>query len=203
MDAVETADRIQETAEETKSADERFRKNAAIVIGVLAMLLAIAGLGGDEANKETVNSNILASDTWAFFQAKNVRRTANRVAAEQMEVLLITHPDLPAEARADIERRRDRFRSEAARMESEPESGDGMRELEPKARAFEARRDRAQQQDPNFDYSQALLQIAIVLGSVSIVAASRWLLWVGIGLGLLATILLVNGFVLFFTLPFG
>lgn len=117
--------------------------------------------------------------------------------------LLVTQPALPPEARADVQRRIDALRTTAARMQSEPETGDGMRELEPKARAFEARRERAQQQDPNFDYSQALFQIAIVLASVSIVAASRWLLGLALGMGGLATLLLLNGFLLLVPLPSG
>jgi hypothetical protein len=41
------------------------------------------------------------------------------------------------------------------------------------------------------------------LGSVSIVAASRRLLLLGIGLGTLATLLMLNGFLLLVDLPFG
>ena len=65
------------------------------------------------------------------------------------------------------------------------------------------RRDHAAHQDPSFDFAQALFQISIVLGSVSIVAASRPLLLLGIGLGSLATLLMLNGFFLFFELPLG
>ncbi|HEY2595396.1 MAG TPA: DUF4337 family protein, partial [Chloroflexota bacterium] len=63
-------------------------------------------------------------------------------------------------------------------------------------------RDLAAKKDPFFDFSQALFQIAIVLGSVSIVATSRSLLGVALGLGVIATLLLINGFFLFVELPF-
>ena len=203
MDPVEAADRLQETAEETRAADERFRRRAGLAIGALAMLLAIASLGGDNAGKEMVNANILASDTWAFYQAKNIRQTSNQLAADELEVLLATQPDLPAEARADVQRRIDRYKATVARYESEPETGEGKRELLERAREFEERRERAQRQDPNFDYSQALFQIAIVVGSVSILTAARLLLWLGLGLGAAATLLLVNGFLLVADLPIG
>jgi len=52
-------------------------------------------------------------------------------------------------------------------LTSEPETGEGLKELMAKVKALEAQRDRAMRKDPYFDYGQALLQIAIVLASVS------------------------------------
>jgi hypothetical protein len=200
-DATDASEAITEATGEGRAHDEHFRRRAAIVIGILAMLLAIAGLGGGNATKEMLNANIQASDTYAFYQAKNIRQTSNQLAADQMESLLLAQP-LSDDARRDIQTRIDRYRATVARYESEPATGDGKRELLQKAQAFEQRRDRAARQDPNFDFSQALFQIAIVLGSVSIVAASRQLLLLGIGLGGVATVLMLNGFLLLFDLPF-
>src|SRR2546423_10217635 len=206
MDAVDAADTIREASEkreEARVADDQFRRRAALVIGVLAMLLAIAGLGGANATKDTINSNIQASDTWAFYQAKNIRQTSNQLAADQLELTLASQPNLPPEVRADLQRRLDGYKATVARYESDPATGEGKKELTDKAHAFEGRRERAQRQDPNFDFSQALFQIAIVLGSVSIVAAARHLLLLGIALGGVAIVLLLNGFLLFFDLPIG
>jgi hypothetical protein len=72
-----------------------------------------------------------------------------------------------------------------------------------RAQNYEEQRGRAQRQSPNFEYAEALFQIAIVLGSVSIVAAARWLLGLGLGLGVLATLLMLNGFFLLVSLPLG
>ena len=202
MDAVDTADRIKETAEELR-ADVRFRREAAVSIGVLAMLLAIASLGGANSTKEMTNSNIQASDTFAFYQAKNIRQTSYQLAADDLQTLLATQPNLPPEARASIQQRLERYQATIARYESEPSTGEGKTELLGKAQTYEARRDHAQKQDPNFDFSQALFQIAIVLGSVSIVAMARPLLWLSLGLGGIAALLMLNGFFLFFELPFG
>ena len=202
-EAADAAEAIREAAEEERAASERFRRRAAVAIGVLAMLLAIAGLGGGNATKEMLNANIQASDTYAFYQAKNIRQTSNQLTADQLDALLVTQPGLPPEARAQIQQRIDRYRATVARYESEPETGEGKRELLPKAQAYEQRRDRAGQQDPNFDYAQALYQIAIVLGSVSIVGISRRLLGLALGLGVVATLLMLNGFLLLVPLPGG
>ena len=203
MDPVEAADAVQETAEDVQAATERFRRRAGLTIGILAMLLAIASLGGDNATKEMINANIQASDTWAFYQAKNIRQTSLQLAADEVEAGLAAQPDLPPAARAQIQERLARYRATVARYESEPETGEGKRELLARARQFEERRERAQRQDPNFDYAQALFQIAIVVSSVSILTAGRPLLWLGVALGAAATLLMLNGFLLVVDLPIG
>ncbi len=167
------------------------------------MLLAIASVSGANSAKEMTNTNILASDTWAFFQAKNIRQTSYQLAADELELVLLTQANLPPEARAQIQQRIDRYKANVARYDSEPSTGEGKKELTERARAYEKRRDHAIEQDPNFDLSMAIFQIAIVLGSVSIVATSRRLLWLALSLGVVALMLLANGYLLFFPLPFG
>jgi hypothetical protein len=201
MDAADAADTIQEAAEQERDANERFRRRAALTIGVLAMLLAIASLGGDNAAQEVTQANILATDTWAFFQARNIRQTDYQLAVDDLELLLLAQPNLPADAQAAIQQRLERYRATVARYESDPIEGEGKRELAERARGYEASRARAEEQDNNFDYAQALFQIAIVLGSVSIVASSRRLLWLCLGLGALASLLTLNGFFLLIDLP--
>ena len=202
-EAADAAEAIQEAAEDDRVQNERFRRRAAIVIGVLAMLLAISSLGGGNATKEMLNANIQASDTFAFYQAKTIRQTSTQLAADSLDALLLTQPDISNDVRAQVQQRIDGYKATVARYESEPSTGEGKQELLVSARSYEQRRDRAARQDPNFDYAQALYQIAIVLGSVSIVAASRRLLLVGIGLGLAATALMLNGFLLLVELPIG
>ncbi len=80
---------------------------------------------------------------------------------------------MPDAAKAKIEQVAKKYRERVDRYESDPATGEGKKELLAKAKALEAKRDHAAEQDPNFDYAEALFQIAIVLGSVSIVAASR------------------------------
>ena len=45
-------------------------------------------------------------------------------------------------------------------------------------------------------------QLALVLGSVAILALSRPVLYISIGLGVIGTLLMINGFLLMFPLPF-
>lgn len=201
MEATELAEKITEHHHHHAVTDDVFRRRAAILIGLIAMLLAIATLGGASATKTMLNANIHASDTYSFYQAKNVRQTVNLLAADQLELQLSTRSDLTPEARADIQKRLDRYKANIARYESEPATNEGKKELMAKAQAYEAQRDLAMQRDPNFEFAEALFQIAIVLGSVSIVSASRMLLGACGGLAVLASVLTLNGFFLFIHLP--
>ncbi|MFN0070893.1 MAG: DUF4337 domain-containing protein [Chloroflexota bacterium] len=213
MEAADVAEQLREAVEDERSSQkhvERFKSRAAITIAIMAMLLTIASLGGENAMKAMIDSNIHASDTWAFYQAKNIRQTANELAANDLEVILLTQgPTISEESRQQIQQRIDRYRATAARYESEPDptdptnplKGEGKRELTARARDFEAKRDLAQQQDPNFDFSIALFQIAIVVGSVAIISTSNRLLALSIVAGCVATVLMVNGYMLIFDLP--
>jgi hypothetical protein len=79
--------------------------------------------------------------------------------------------------------------------------GEGKQELLVTAQGYEQTRDHAHAQEQSFAYSQALLQIAIVLSSVAIVASSRWLLYGGFALGAIALLLMLNGYLLLVHLP--
>src|SRR5438093_2085179 len=151
-EAADDAEDIQQASEAERADTDRFRRRAAVAIGVLAMLLAIAGLGGGNATKEMLNANIQASDTYAFYQAKNIRQTSTQLAADELQALLFTRPDLPSDAQKQLTDQIDRYKATVARYESEPSTGEGKQELLPKALAFEQRRDRAARQDPNFDF---------------------------------------------------
>jgi hypothetical protein len=204
LEASEIAEKIHGEEHEAHSAaaDANFRKYTGIYLGIIAMLLAITALGGAHATKTIVNANIQASDTYGFYQARNIRQTAYQIAAEGLEADLLAQPSMPEAARVKIEQMAKRYRERVDRYESDPSTGDGKKELLAKAQALEARRAQAAERDPNFDFAEALFQIAIVLGSVSIVAASRPLVHLSGILAIAGTLLMLNGYFLLVHLPF-
>jgi hypothetical protein len=211
MEAADAAELISEIKEERAEAEagEKFRNMAAMIIAIMAMLLAVGSLGGGNATDDMVYGNIKASDTWAFYQAKNVRQTEYRIAADRLEVEL-ADPTLNATARAAAQAQLAKYRETVARYDNEPDpkapadslKGEGKKQLAAQARSFEAIRDRASDQDGNFDYSEVFLQLAIVLGSVAILASSRAVLTMSLVLGAIGAVLMINGFFLLFPLPF-
>jgi len=196
MKADEAADMMDRERE-----SDVFKQRAAIAIAVFAMVLAITGLGGNNATKDTLNNNIQASNFYGFFQAKNMRQTAYRLAADEFELAWLNDPALSPEIKAALQEKLKSYRDTIARYESEPETQEGMKELLQRARHHEAERDRAMKKDPYFDYSEALLQIAIVLISVSIVANLAWLALFGGAMGIAGALLCINGFLLLVEVP--
>jgi hypothetical protein len=196
MDPQDAADLMEQEREQNA-----FKKRAAILIAFFAMLLAITGLGSNNAMKEALNENIAASNAYNFFQAKNMRQTSYNLAAEQLEFAWSNVPGMPESIRTALSSKAADYKKTAARYESEPDTGEGKKELLAKAREHDAKRDKALKQDPYFDYAEALLQIAIVLISVSIVADQRWLTLIGAGLGVVGGFLMINGFLLLVEIP--
>ena len=185
-----------------ENANDRFKQRAAVSIAILAMLLAITGLGGANAGKEATNNNIYAANHYAFYQAKNIRQTDYNLAADAIELAFLQDGSLNAEARTALKAKAEAYRKTAARYESEPETKEGKKELMVRAKDYESKRDHALKQDPYFDYAEALLQIAIVLISVSIVATLPWLATFGAIVGAVGGLLMVNGYTLAVEIPF-
>jgi hypothetical protein len=211
MEPTDAADLIAELKEDRAeaAADERFSHRAALVIAIMAAVLAIGSLGGGNATDDLVHNNIKASDTWAFYQAKNVRQTVYRLAADQVEVQLAS-PTLAPEARAELEKQLAGYRETIARYDDEPDPeapadsmrGEGKKQLFVQARSYEHARETAELRDGNFDYAEVFLQLALVLGSVAILAGSRAVLGLSVALGAAGALLTLNGFLLLFPLPF-
>lgn len=171
-------------------------------IGVLAVLLAICSMGGGNAAKTGTVKHIEAANTWAFFQAKNMRRHTIRLQAEEFEALLQAEPQIAATARQSIESKIKTYRDVDKELTSKPETGEGLDELWAKGKALEKERDVAFQKDPYFDYGEAFLQIAIVLASIAIIAGGNTLLFGSFILAGFGAFLTLNGFTLAVAVPF-
>lgn len=183
-----------EMAEQIKHTDQNQIKGA-ILVSVLAMALAIVSLGGNNAAKEATQENILAANAYNFYQAKNVRQTAYKLAADQIEADLLGDK-LSPKTREFLQKKLEDYKKNIARYESEPETKEGKKELLLIAKTHEKHRDLALQKDPWFDYAESLIQIAIVLTSVGIVLGSILFIWVSLGIGGLGILLGLNGFFL-------
>lgn len=202
MDSTDAADLIAEIHEERaeNEASETFRNRAALLIAIMAAMLAVGGLGGGNATDDMIGSNIKASDTWAFYQAKNIRQTMYELEAEKLETSLAAGAVTAAE-RAGAEARLKEYRATIARYDSEPDArdpskGEGKKELMAQAQAHEAAFEEASARDNNFDFAEVALQLALVLGSVAILAVNRWILILSAALGAAGTLLTLNGFLL-------
>jgi len=185
-----------------KVSEDNRSKWIGVYVGVLATLLAICGVGGGNASKDATRANIEVTNMWSFFQAKNIRRTAFSLAADELELSLKVNAAMPPEGRRAVEEKIKSYRDTVAIFTSDKQRNEGLDELFKRAKALEAERDVALRKDPYFDLSQALLQIAIVLASVALIASADALLLASGLLAVAGSLLMLNGFMLWVSLPF-
>jgi len=198
MEAHEASELIEGDDDHASGDSNRQKNRTALTISIFAMVLAITSLGGSNSAKDITQENILAANTYAFYQAKSIRQTTLKVAAADMELQLLREPTMNAAAKEATQKKIEDYKKTIDRYESEPATQEGKKELMVRAKEHEAIRDHAIRQDPWFDYAEGALQIAIVLLSVSIIGSIPALYFAGMGLGLLGTLSSLNGFFLFY-----
>ncbi len=200
MEPNEPSEMISEIEEERHEEHKKdsFRNFAAVWVAILAAMMAIRGVGAEQAKDEMIAKNIQASDTWSHYQAKNVRQNMYKIAADGVAVDLKS-PSLGGEQRAAEEKRLADYQKAIKRYDSEamrpgdPQSG-GKAEISERAKAYEEERDVLDHKNHNFNLAEMFFQLGLVLASVSILLNSRKLLTASIILGALGALLAANGF---------
>jgi hypothetical protein len=161
-------------------------KRIALLISILALVLSISETLGKGAQTTAIDKNIEASNLWSFFQAKTIRMTVVRTAAEAAE-LELGQMGLPKSKEA-ITQRIAGWRKTAERYDSEPETQEGRKELATRAKAAEKVRDRSLAAYHHFETASGALQIAIVLASAAIVTSTMVLALIAVGLGVVGMV---------------
>ena len=168
----------QESMEHAEHAEHASSENKkiALLIAVIALCLALSETLGKGAQTETIAKNVEASNLWAFFQAKSIRRTVVITAAEQSKLGLAGLSDDAAKAVA--QKQIDDWQKTAARYRSEPETGEGTEQLAERAKRAEEERELATAKYHHFEIASAAFQIAIVLASATIITGIVALAWI-------------------------
>ncbi len=177
-------------------AEDQFGRRVALVTAVYAVLLAIAALGGNHAMKEMLLAQQKSSDQWAFYQAKVIREHQYRGQKLRLEADLLERGDaMKPVAREKVEVLMKKFEEEEKRYSAE------KKDIEKDAKKLEHERDVWQAKDPYFLFAEAVLQIAIVMASVSILARSHLIFAFSLLLAGIGTLLTANGFFTFVRFP--
>jgi hypothetical protein len=138
---------------------------------------------GKGAQTDALSKNVEASNLWAFFQAKTVRRTVVQTAAEQIKTQSAGTAD--EAVKAAMAKQVDDWQKTAARYRSEPETGEGSEQLAQRAKQAEHARDNAMAKYHHFEVASAAFQIAIVLASATIITGMLALAWGSVAVTLL------------------
>jgi hypothetical protein len=174
-------------------------KKIALLIAILALFLSFSETLGKGAQTEAVDANVKAADTWAFYQAKDIRRTVVTAAADQTALLAAAVAD--AAAKAAVEKQIAAWRRTASRYESDPKTGEGRKELAQRARTQEEERDLALAKYHHYELASAAFQIGIVLASATVITGIVALAWGAGVLGVIGLALLALGLFAPYAIP--
>jgi hypothetical protein len=155
-------------------------KKIALLISVLALFLAFSETLGKSAQTAAISDNVEASNLWAFFQAKTIRRTLVQTAAEEMKVGAAS--EVNDAVKAAQAKQIDDWNKTAARYRSEPETREGSVELAERAKEAEHKRDTALARYHHYEVASAAFQIGIVLASATIITGMMVLSYLSIAL---------------------
>jgi len=172
-------------AEEKKplSRSEReahIKDKAGWVITVIAALLAVNTYVGNGFSSKVLNNTIAANNMYSFYQAKSIKQ----ILAEQSldDALERKQTEKAAKLKAKIEK-----------YDSDPETGEGKKELLAKARSLEAERDDVRKHTPWLTFAGSAFQLSIVLLSAAILAVSMGMFYASVGVGLIGALLMSQG----------
>lgn len=170
---------------------EGSNKSIALLISILALFLAFSETLGKSAQTDAIGQNVEAANLWSFFQAKTIRITNLRSATATAEMMKAASPDLE---RSDVYRKHmEDWAKTIPRWDSEPETGEGRKELSARAREAEKKRDTSLARYHHYEVASAAFQIGIVLASAMLITGIALLAWIAAGLGAAGAVMVAIG----------
>ena len=152
-----------------------------VTMAILAVLVAVVTLLGHRAHTEEVVLQAKASDQWAYYQAKNIRRHQDEIVGDVTAV----QPTTDAAALAKL---RQRYSDEASRYKNDQdEISDKAKELEAEVATERNRADR-------YDLAEVFLEVGLVITSITLLSGRRLFWLAGILLGIVGIALAATGF---------
>jgi hypothetical protein len=164
MEPADAKELIDEAIEETERAnktdqalEKKFRNRVSILVGLFAVLLAIIHVEAAGSARESVLKTVEASDNYAYMEAKIIRETVVKTAAQ--------NPALDSQGRTDMLK-------EATRLRSSDAAGHGITQLQTKADDLRKEGESSSKKGEWYELAETAMQVAIVLLSIALVARS-------------------------------
>jgi hypothetical protein len=138
-----------------------------LTMAVLAVLVAAVSLLGHRTHTEEIILQNKATDQWAFYQAKNMRRHTDELFADLTTVVA----SKDAAAVASLQ---EKYRAEADRYKDE------QKELDKAARETEKETELVRRRGDRFDLGEVFLEIALVITSIALLTSRRMFWYFGL-----------------------
>jgi Domain of unknown function (DUF4337) len=160
---------LQEHAEH--GAHEPAMRPVAFTMSVLAVLVAVTTVLGHRTHTDAVLYQNKATDQWNLYQAKKIRSNNTQLASDLLSVMTVTNKA----AAANIVKA---YSDHQAKWKAD------LKQEQEKAEALEARVDHAEARASRFDLAEALLEIGLVVTSVTLLTRSRAYWYLGLAFAL-------------------
>jgi hypothetical protein len=164
---------VHEFSEHLKEASEQggeSLKTISLAISILAVLVAMVTVLGHRTHTEAVLLQSRAGDHWNEYQAKKIRMDNLSVTIDLLVTQPTTNPTLTAAKLAEYKTHIEKWQHDLA-------------EAQAAAREFEAEVKLSERKASRYDLGEALLQIAVVLSSITLFTLNRNYFFLGLSLG--------------------
>jgi Domain of unknown function (DUF4337) len=178
---------MHETVELPEAHDEHgnnpFLVPVSVTISILAVLIAGVTLLGHRAHTEELLLQSQATDQWAYYQAKNIRLHEMQSIADLLSSLAPQDKEKAATLR-------EKYLKEVERYEGDKD------DIGEKAKELEKERDLVTRRADRFDGGEALLEIGLVICSITLLTKRRAFWFGGMLIGLAGVGMAITGFLL-------
>jgi len=167
---------VQELKEHAEHGAESELRPVAFTMSVLAVLVAITTVLGHRTHTEAVLDQNKATDQWNQYQSQKIRAYNTSLNVDLLNSLTV----------ADKQKAQDTLKHYADHQEKWNED---LKEDQEKARTLEEKVEQAEARANRFDLAEALLEIGLVITSVTLLTRSRiyWYLGIVFSLGGIAS----------------
>jgi Domain of unknown function (DUF4337) len=176
------ADEVQEFAKQMKESGEEggeSLRSISLGISILAVLVAMVTVLGHRTHTEAVLMQSRAGDQWNEYQAKKIRMENLSV---DVDLLALQPSNDSAAVAAKIKE----YQAHIEKWKSD------LAEEQEKARDFEREVTRAEAKAARYDLGEALLQIAVVLSSITLFTRKHAYFLLGLSLGAAGIVVAVS-----------
>jgi hypothetical protein len=160
------ANEAQELKEQAEKGGESSLRPVAFTMSVLAVLVAVSTVLGHRTHTEAVLYQNKATDQWNEYQAKKIRSYNTSLANDLLSVATVGDKD----AAQKIQK---------AYADHQAKWNDDLKEEQEKAEALEQRVENAEKRADRFDLGEAMLEIGLVITSVTLLTRSRIYWYIG------------------------
>jgi len=171
---------IQEFAKEMKEAGEASLTRISLAISILAVLVAMVTVLSHRSHTEAVLLQSRANDSWEEYQSRKLR-------TENLQVTVDLLTLQPINDAASAKKKIDDYNSKITKWNSQ------LAEDQKKAKDLEAEVEIAEAKAAKFDLGEALLQIAVVLSSITLFTRKNAYYFFGLAIGAVGIVVAVLG----------